>query len=133
MLIHIDPREVEITAIRAQGAGGQNINKVSNAAHLRFDIRASSLPEEVKERLLACRDHRITAEGEVILKAQRYRSLERNREDALARLQALVDAVSQPQAPRIATRPTRASQRRRVEAKVSRGRIKEGRKKVDME
>ena len=133
MLIRIDPREVEITAIRAQGAGGQNVNKVSNAAHLRFDIRASSLPEEVKERLLECRDHRITAEGEVILKAQRHRSLERNREDALERLQALVDAVSQPQVARIATRPTRASQRRRVEEKVSRGRIKAGRKKIDME
>jgi ribosome-associated protein len=133
MLIRIDPREVEITAIRAQGAGGQNINKVSNAAHLRFDICGSSLPDDVKERLLGCRDHRITAEGEVILKAQRYRSLERNREDALARLQALVDAVSQPQAPRVATRPTRASQRRRVEEKVSRGRIKEGRKKVGLD
>lgn len=120
----IDLAEVEFAAVRAQGAGGQNVNKVSSAAHLRFDVRASSLPEDVKERLLALQDHRLTAEGVVVIKAQEHRSLPMNREAALARLQSLVDAAAHPPIPRKPTRPTRASVRRRVEAKTRRGEVK---------
>ena len=122
--------EVEFSAIRAQGAGGQNVNKVSSAAHLRFDIRASSLPEDVKARLLALPDQRITAEGVIVIKAQDHRSLPLNRAEALARLQAMVDAVAHPPRPRKATKPTLASRRRRVEGKVQRGQVKAGRAKV---
>lgn len=120
----LDEREVRLTAVRAQGPGGQNVNKVSNAVHLRFCIRSSSLPETIKARLLALRDKRLTTEGVLVIKAQGSRSLELNRAEALARLRELIDSVAAPATPRVPTKPTRASVARRIETKAQRAGIK---------
>jgi len=125
----VDEREVEFTAIRAQGAGGQNVNKVSSAIHLRFDIPASSLPDDLKERLFALNDSRITEAGVLVLKAQQHRTQDMNRSDALARLQEVIDSVATPPKNRRATKPTFASKQRRLEGKSLRAGIKAGRSK----
>lgn len=128
--IDIQESEVDISAIRAQGAGGQNVNKVSSAIHLRFDIPASSLPEDVKARLLALRDSRITQDGVLVIKAQSQRTQDANRMDAFARLHELVNSVAAPPRVRKATKPTYSSRQRRLEGKSQRAQIKAGRGKV---
>ena len=128
--VEVQRDEVEFTAIRSQGAGGQNVNKVSSAAHLRFDIGASSLPDDVKQLLRALPDQRINGDGVIVIKAQTHRSLPRNQADALARLQALVDVAQAPEVPRVPTKPTRASRRRRLEGKAQRSEVKAGRRSV---
>ena len=128
---HVDPAEVTFTPVRAQGPGGQNVNKVANAVHLRFDVRASSLPDDVKQRLLGLRDARITDEGVVVIKAQEYRSLQANRRDALRRLDELVASAAVPPKRRRPTRPTLASRERRLDTKARRGQLKTLRGRVE--
>lgn len=120
----VSPEEVELIPVRAQGAGGQNVNKVSSAIHLRFDVHASSLPLFIRERLLARRDQRLNKEGVIVIKAQQYRTQEQNRDDALARLQQMIDAASSVPRPRRPTKPSRSARKARMDDKTRRGRVK---------
>ncbi|MDB5840686.1 MAG: hypothetical protein JWQ23_2638 [Herminiimonas sp.] len=128
--IIIPDSEVRMTAIRAQGPGGQNVNKVATAIHLRFDIAASSLPDEIKERLLRLRDQRITRDGVIVIKAQEGRSQEKSREEAMLRLRAMIESVARLPTPRRPTRPTRSSQRKRLDSKSTHGKVKALRGKI---
>ena len=129
--IVLQDEELEWQAIRAQGAGGQNVNKVSSAFHLRFDIRASSLPDEIKRRLLATRDQRISGEGVLVIKAQRFRTQEKNRADAIERLRELIVSAGHAQKKRKPTKPSRASQQRRMDSKTRRGQTKRLRRSIE--
>lgn len=127
----IPDEEIALSAVRAQGKGGQNVNKTSSAVHLRFDVRASSLPQEIKDRLLAASDRRISDDGVVVIKAQQHRSQDQNRADALARLRELVLAATRVRRARKPTKPTRTSRQRRLESKLRRGRVKTLRRKPE--